>query len=211
MVIPKGKARSKDRRSGIVLVWTVFAVFMVMGTIFVTATLARTASERADLTVSQAKAEALSHAALQAGTAQVAKSLRLGIDPPLAGSVVVDGHTVTFEITQETGPVEGETSNGLMQARSVFRVTGSGTADAISARSRRLVQASVIPIFQFAIFYENDLEFYNPAPWEIQGRVHTNSDMYLRTASKLIFDTNYLQAAGKMYGRAPHVGWNALT
>ena len=203
--------KTGGKQSGIVLVWTVFAVFVVMGTIFVTATLARTADSRASLAVSRAKAEALSHAALQAATSEVANSLRIGAEPPQTGSIVIDGETVDFEITKQVGPLEGESSNGLVEARSVYRVVGSGTSDGITASSRRMVQAAVIPIFQFAIFYENDLEFYNPAPWEIQGRVHTNSDMYIRTANELVFDTNYLHAAGKMYGRAPHAGWNSLS
>jgi Tfp pilus assembly protein PilX len=37
----------------------------------------------------------------------------------------------------------------------------------------------LVPLFQFAIFYDKDLEFSNTATLTVGGRVHTNYDLYL--------------------------------
>lgn len=46
------------------------------------------------------------------------------------------------------------------------------------------VQLAVIPLFQFAVFYNIDLEVHPGAPMEIRGRVHSNRDIYAGTDSK---------------------------
>ncbi len=41
------------------------------------------------------------------------------------------------------------------------------------------VKVQAIPIFQFGVFYEEDLEIHPGPPMEFRGRVHSNSDIYL--------------------------------
>jgi Tfp pilus assembly protein PilX len=41
----------------------------------------------------------------------------------------------------------------------------------------------LIPLFQFAIFYDKDLEFSNTATLTVGGRVHTNADLYFNAGS----------------------------
>jgi hypothetical protein len=43
-------------------------------------------------------------------------------------------------------------------------------------------KSRVIPLFQFAVFYENDADFTIPPNMTINGRVHTNGDLYLNSA-----------------------------
>ncbi len=198
------------RNSGVVLIWTVFAAILILGSTFVTATLSRTADVRAELAVKRAGAESLSHAAVEAATEMIRTHLRRSQEPPPTGTFVIDGQVASFTIQREMGPVTQQTVNGLQQFGSIFRVVGTGTVDDVTKTTRRMARAGVIPVFQFAIFYENDLEFYNPETWEIKGRVHCNSDMFIRAQTNLTFDTNYLRCAGDMYGRAPHGGWSSL-
>lgn len=40
-------------------------------------------------------------------------------------------------------------------------------------------KSRVVPLFQFAIFFEEDLEFFNGATMTVDGPVHTNGDLYL--------------------------------
>ena len=40
-----------------------------------------------------------------------------------------------------------------------------------------------IPLFQFAAFYRNDLEIAPSPPLHLQGRIHTNGDLYLNGAN----------------------------
>lgn len=43
-------------------------------------------------------------------------------------------------------------------------------------------KSRVIPLFQFAVFYENDADFTIPPNMTINGRVHSNGDLYLNSA-----------------------------
>ncbi len=42
----------------------------------------------------------------------------------------------------------------------------------------RSAQVALIPVFQFGVFSDSDLSFYNGAPLDFAGSVHTNGDLY---------------------------------
>ncbi len=57
----------------------------------------------------------------------------------------------------------------------------------------------LIPLFQFAVFYQNDLEIANGPDFTIDGPVHTNSDLLLAPdGSNLTFNTN-VTTVGSIY------------
>jgi hypothetical protein len=47
----------------------------------------------------------------------------------------------------------------------------------------RTAQVALIPVFQFGVFSDSDLGFFNSPDLDFAGRVHTNSDLYLGVAS----------------------------
>jgi hypothetical protein len=89
---------------------------------------------------------------------------------------------------------------GLHSMTKEFKVSSVGESQIENARVllTQTYEVSLVPIFQFAVFYENDLEIA-PGPYmELGGRVHTNSDMYLQSAGGLDID-GYVTAAGSIY------------
>ncbi len=56
-----------------------------------------------------------------------------------------------------------------------------------------------IPLSNFAIFYENDLELDSMREMNIYGRIHTNADLYLTTSNKITLHGK-CEAAGNFYG-----------
>jgi hypothetical protein len=61
-------------------------------------------------------------------------------------------------------------------------------------------KSRLVPLFQFAAFYKNDLDFSNPAPMNLNGPIHTNADMYLNTSSgNTVNISGQLTSAGDMY------------
>jgi hypothetical protein len=46
-------------------------------------------------------------------------------------------------------------------------------------RMLRTVEAAQIPVFQFGVFSDSDLAFFNSPQLDFNGRVHTNGDLYL--------------------------------
>jgi hypothetical protein len=60
------------------------------------------------------------------------------------------------------------------------------------------VEDVLIPVFQFAVFYEKDLEFCPGVDMTINGRMHTNADMYLGAWQNLYMNSQ-VTAAGHLY------------
>jgi hypothetical protein len=60
------------------------------------------------------------------------------------------------------------------------------------------MQDALIPLFQFAVFYEYDLEIAPGPNMTLGGRVHSNSNMYLQSSNNLNIDS-YLTAAGSIF------------
>src|ERR1019366_5978538 len=60
-----------------------------------------------------------------------------------------------------------------------------------------------IPLFQFAIFYQNDMEICPGAPMTIGGFVHGNASIYLNPGSGLTFSTNVSAVLKVLLGQSP--------
>ena len=72
-------------------------------------------------------------------------------------------------------------------------------------RSRVMLQQSfetaLVPIFQFAVFYGNDLEIAPGPDMNLIGRVHSNGNLWLQAGNTLRIDS-YVTASGQiLHGR----------
>ncbi|MCK4460300.1 MAG: hypothetical protein KAW46_00765, partial [candidate division Zixibacteria bacterium] len=59
-------------------------------------------------------------------------------------------------------------------------------------------QTALVPLFQFAVFYENDLEIAPSPAMTLAGRVHTNGNLWLQAGDFLQMDS-YVTSAGSIY------------
>ncbi len=92
--------------------------------------------------------------------------------------------------------------SGLAGYASTYRVVGvareAGLQNPVVAAVQQELQIATIPLFQFAIFYNIDLEV-NPGPvMDVNGRVHSNVDLYTSPGSTLNF-LGDVTAAGNVY------------
>lgn len=67
----------------------------------------------------------------------------------------------------------------------------------------QIVERRIIPAFQHAVFYENDLEILPGQNMTFSGRIHSNSDIYLGAESGAVLrvDSDYLHSAGNIYNK----------
>ncbi|HXI20017.1 MAG TPA: hypothetical protein VNH46_02980, partial [Gemmatimonadales bacterium] len=72
-------------------------------------------------------------------------------------------------------------------------------ADATGNRSDAIVSvnAQSIPLFQFGVFYEQDLEIHNGPPMTFAGWVHTNGNLYL--TSNATYFQDIITTPGNVY------------
>jgi len=67
------------------------------------------------------------------------------------------------------------------------------------------IEHLLIPIFQFGVFYDGDLEILPGASMTFEGRVHTNSDFYTASWATLSYASK-TTAAGHIYNRRKDSG-----
>jgi hypothetical protein len=79
--------------------------------------------------------------------------------------------------------------------------TKEGDTKTVQAQASQIIETKVTPLFQYAVFYNQDLEILPGPNMTLTGRVHSNRDMYLGSGATLTMSTDYVRAVGKMYRR----------
>lgn len=79
------------------------------------------------------------------------------------------------------------------------------TVDSVASNTNRLnlpsailgldFQSRLVPLFQFAIFYDDDADFTIPPDMTINGRIHTNGNLYLNASSNRTLSINGIVTA----------------
>lgn len=92
---------------------------------------------------------------------------------------------------------------GMIALTRPYEVTLTAETDSYPRASAAVTMGmffDIIPVFQFAIFYENDLELIPGPAMTLSGRVHSNSDIYFAAENSLTIDSN-VTAAGDIFNR----------
>ncbi len=131
-------------------------------------------------------------------------------------SFIINGRTVTYKLSVPTAPpwngtagsctetplsvteAQGTPFGGLNAQLYTYNLTSASanTLGFTEASINNQFQSHLIPMFQFAAFYARDLELQPGPTMVINGRLHTNKDMYLND--------------GNSCGPAPSNGLNIL-
>ena len=97
---------------------------------------------------------------------------------------------------------------GLHGYASAFRVISNardtGTMFPMTAALRQDVEVAMIPLFQFAIFYNLDLEINPGPPMAVTGPVHCNKTIYLRPGDELRFKSDVTAVGSLAMTRHPN-------
>ena len=97
-------------------------------------------------------------------------------------SVVRDGSVQTERITD--GPFAGLFSRTQIVEINTVAVSPDYTSSSVMVTAK----AQAIPIFQFGVFFEKDLEITNGPRMDFAGWVHSNGNIYLNSANQYFAD-----------------------
>jgi hypothetical protein len=205
----------KDSREGMVLV--ICLILLLVVSLIGIASISSSNSEM-KISGNELKQTGSFYAAesgLEVAAASIINSYQTAGDPPnpLPSGSVVDGDFRYDYSTQDNGPaVQTSLSEGAFKGLygliKTFNINSTGIdSDHESSVTLGLVmQDALIPLFQFAVFYQNDLEIAPGPNMTLGGRVHSNSNVYLESNANLNIDS-YLTAAGNIFhGRKPGSG-----
>ena len=90
---------------------------------------------------------------------------------------------------------------GLRAQQTPIQVFAVSQVDKATASVADAIRIDLIPVFQFAMFFDGDFELQNPAPITISGRVHTNGNFYLSGGDAAEFRGN-ISIANTLHGHA---------
>lgn len=115
------------------------------------------------------------------------------------------GFTDPYDFRQtieQTGDTEvkvmtGERFQGLNSLRDEWQLDSVATekSTGVQVALRRKFLNDRIPIFQFGIFYDDDLEFHPGPRFDFGGRVHSNGSMFLAAQTGLYFSSKVTSAS----------------
>jgi hypothetical protein len=127
--------------------------------------------------------------------------------PPVtmpSGVDTVNHYVVTYTTTDNGAPIQDNLSSGpyagLLASVKEFDIvsTAAKAAEQTQVRVRATFETDLVPILQFGVFYNSDLEFSPGPQMTFVGRVHTNGNMYLQSNNQLKMDS-YVTAAQHIY------------
>jgi hypothetical protein len=115
---------------------------------------------------------------------------------PVPGLSVGAGGRYTFnqEVLQTSNntPVvlTGGPFSGLYAKRDNWRLRTTATNNTgVQVQLTRNILNNLVPIFQFGIFYDDNLEFHPGPRFDFGGRVHSNGSLFLQASTGLYFSS----------------------
>jgi len=139
---------------------------------------------------------------------------KFGHPPPSMpnDSIKLGNYAVVINVTKSDSTIittlKQGAYRGLYALTDEYRIEATARAPGVQAAQTVMatVDAALVPIYQFAVFYQQDLEIAPGPPMTLGGRVHSNSDMYLQSDNRLYLNS-YTTAAGNIFhGRHPESG-----
>jgi len=198
-----GRKKSKHDQKGSAMVLALLVMILLMG--FVALAISRTNSETVAAANDAAESRTFeaAHASLEVMTRNFSKVFDLKMNPDSADLSRIESQAPPgfddysflpnqkIVQTRATEPVvmTGELFQGLNALRDEWKLDTIATSkkDGVEVALSRRFFNNRIPIFQFGIFYDDDLEFHPGPRFDFGGRVHSNGNIFLAASTGLYF------------------------
>ena len=207
------KVLSKNSENGSAIV--IALLILTLLTAFVALAVTRTSSETVAASNDAAESRAFSAAqgSLEIMTRNFDKIFEEKLSPAPADlrhveSLKPPGFDENYEFVQtilqtkatETVVMSGQLLQGLNALRDEWQIDTSATdkSSGVQVALQRKFYNNRVPIFQFGIFYDDDLEFHPGPRFDFGGRVHSNGNLFLMAQTGLYFSSR-VSAVGQVF------------
>ncbi|NNF00448.1 MAG: hypothetical protein HKN25_15625, partial [Pyrinomonadaceae bacterium] len=199
-------------QTGSAIIVALLVMILLMG--FVALAVSRTTNETVASSNDAAETRTFeaSQASLEIMTHNFDKIFDIKLNPSAADLTRIqgqtpDGFTNDYDFLQsiqqignrEIVVMTGEQFQGLSAMRDEWQIDARATNkyDGVQVALRRRFFNNRIPIFQFGIFYDDDLEFHPGPRFDFGGRVHSNRHLFMK-ANDLRFSSK-VTATGEVF------------
>lgn len=199
MMIRTNSAGASGRR-GLAMAATVVTVFATAAMVGVMLTLADSTKRVATVERYDSEARYLAEGAVEIARREVLKEIAKWEPPSSSYEVEIGDAAIEVEVVP-SGYFKSLTDPSGIQTWWIGYVLQSTVeAGGSQVTTHKLVNAEATPLFQYAVFYSNELEIHPGPDMTIGGRVHSNRDIFMNTASSTLrVDSNYLRAVGDIF------------
>lgn len=195
-------SNNKQNGSAMIIALLVLALLLSFVAIAVSRTTSETIASSND--AAESRAFSASQASLEVMTRNFDKIFEEKLSPTSSDlthvkSLLPPGfdtdYTFTQDITQtkatETVVMSGQLLQGLNALRDEWQIDSTATekSSGVQVALRRKFYNNRVPIFQFGIFYDDDLEFHPGPRFDFGGRVHANGNLFLMAQTGLYFSS----------------------
>ncbi|HEV8487620.1 MAG TPA: pilus assembly PilX N-terminal domain-containing protein [Blastocatellia bacterium] len=117
--------------------------------------------------------------------------------------------TITATGTVDAHPIDDGPFSGLISSRTPWQLQTVATyANGAQVQLTRTFYNHQIPIFQFGIFYNDDMEIHPGPLFDFGGRVHSNGHLFMMSGNTLRFRSR-VTAAGEIVRDTSRMGGRA--
>lgn len=210
---------SGSNQQGSALVISLFVLALI--SVFVAVALTRSSSEAAGVGNETAEGRTVyaAQGSLEMMTRNFNKIFEVKLNPAatditavenaiVPGLSVADGGQFTFqqEVQVTSDPnappvvLPGGDFSGLYAKRDSWRLRTTATDNAgVQVQLTRNILNNRIPIFQFGIFYDDDLEFHPGPRFDFGGRVHSNGSLFLMAGTEGLYFNSKVTATNHIF------------
>jgi hypothetical protein len=115
---------------------------------------------------------------------------------PLSGTVSLGGGSYPYAVMPIGSPFTLTDADGFTQSIQHYQISANVNAGEGYATVDRIVDLTMTPIFQFMIFYDDDLEILPGPSMTLGGRVHSNANIYVGSGNTLTVNSEYFRSTG---------------
>jgi hypothetical protein len=192
-------AHKGNSRRGAAMLYALFAAFTAATMVSVMMSLSLSTHRSSNTQRRSLQARYLAEGAIEVAKRDVANAVANWAAVPAAGKATIDGVEIDYTVTPTGFSGVSTDPSGIQTLIDGYEIRADATSDGHQSVAHRLINTEATPIFQFAVFYTEDLEINPGQDMTIRGRIHTNKDMYLNTSGVMTLDTNYVRAVGNLY------------
>lgn len=200
----------KQEGSAMIIALLVLALLLSFVAIAVSRTTSETIASSND--AAESRAFSASQASLEVMTRNFDKIFEEKLSPTTSDlnhvkSLLPPGFDTEYTFAQdiaqtkatETVVMSGQLLQGLNALRDEWQIDSTATekSSGVQVALRRKFYNNRVPIFQFGIFYDDDLEFHPGPRFDFGGRVHANGNLFLMAQTGLYFSSR-VSAVGQI-------------
>ena len=198
--------RAGKNEGGYALIMALIMMVVVAGYLLTLHTVAASGMRSSEFSARKVVANYLAEGGVEAAQKDMQHALANYWPVSEEASYTIAGSTVYVTVEPVGSQRIEEDDAGVRTIIQPYLITSTVTYDGTVSSVERMVDAGLTPIFQFAVFYNSDLEILPGPNFTLTGRVHTNGDLYLGSHNTLTVDSEYLRAVGGLYLRRKNDG-----